>query len=265
MNHINTPFGFSTTRVGNVIIYACKLRINRVSDKIQKQLDALNEALPFVTFDFNPHNNHWLIQYSLTDVQKADYAQHSIGALLKAHAIDKLEAKYNWIDKSKCYVYSSDSDIDVDSQEASYQNIRELIEKFDFSTGTMAWFSALKLIKKMENDEDLPEVPFSMELALKICALRDAVVAHMEAYPYDKVKIYEDMYRAKITALHYGKIEYDDLILEMGVRIPYFFGTTINYLVGDGESPYSWERTIITDARRKMLHPEYGTFSDSFN
>ena len=98
MNHINTSFGFSTTRVGNVIIYVCKLRINRVSENIEVHIKSLKTAIPYALFSYNDITKYWTIEYSLTDVQKADYAKHSIGALLKAHAIDKLEAKYNWID-----------------------------------------------------------------------------------------------------------------------------------------------------------------------
>jgi len=268
MNHINTPFGFSTTRVGNVIIYACKLRINRVSESIEARIQALATAIPYASFSFDSFTNYFTIEYSVTDGQKADFAQHSIGALLKAHALDKLEAKYDWIDESKCYVYSSHIDgDDLDPQEASYQNIRELIERFrEWKCELSSWLNAINLISKMKNEEDVSD-SFSghhMALALKIRALKDAVVAHIKAYPYDEVKIYEDMYRAKITALHYaGRPGWNSARCkgmwdERGVDIAYLFGFD-SFL----SHTTDWERNIISDARRKMLHPEYGTYEDT--
>jgi len=264
MNHINTSFGFSTTRVGNVIIYVCKLRINRVSENIEVHIKSLKTAIPYALFSYNDITNYWTIEYSLTDVQKADYAKHSIGVLLKAHAIDKLEAKYNWIDKSKCYFYSSDNDIDVDSQEASYKNIRELIERFrEWTCELPSWLNAINLISKMKNEEDVSDSlsGHHMALALKIRELKAAVVAHIKAYPYDEVKIYEDMYRAKITALHYAcmpgwnSAKCKGMWDERGVDIAYLFGFD-SFL----SHTTDWERNIISDARRKMLHPEYGNF-----
>jgi hypothetical protein len=86
MNKVQTPFGFSTTQFGNLVIYSGKLRF--------KNIEYLN---PSVLERVENINGYCVISYETTLKGVHEVLVQKLGKFAKDVAQERLNQKYNWV------------------------------------------------------------------------------------------------------------------------------------------------------------------------
>jgi hypothetical protein len=87
MNNIQTPFGFSESKFGNLVIYSGKLRFKNI-----RYLNPCN--VEKVEYD---NKGYCLISYETTSENLHKALLKKLGRFAKRVAQIRLEQKYNWV------------------------------------------------------------------------------------------------------------------------------------------------------------------------